>query len=108
MDKNQTNILLATASLEEIRDMLIVEQKKLFNQIFEEFKEKSKKQKPRQYLTANETCKMLNITRQTLHNWSSNGTLHKLKIQGRIYYKQGDIEKAIEGKSLNFGGENNE
>lgn len=44
---------------------------------------------------AAELCKLLNVTRQTLHMWNKEGLLKPHKIKSRTYYLWADLEKLI-------------
>lgn len=108
MKNSQNQVLITTGSLEEIREMLIEEQNKLLTRILQELRDQSKKPKTKPYLTAKETCQHFGISRQTLYNWVKCGTLPKVKLNGRIYFKLTDIEKAMERNSTAWKGKNNE
>jgi len=48
----------------------------------------------KEYLSIKEICDLLQITRQTLHNWTVKGIFPKpVKIGRRVYYLQSDINK---------------
>lgn len=42
-----------------------------------------------------EVCKMLSISRQTLHSWVKDGILKPYKIKSRVYFLWNDLEKLI-------------
>ena len=42
-----------------------------------------------------EVCKMLQISRQTLHTWTKDGLLKGYKIKSRLFFLWTDIEKLI-------------
>jgi Helix-turn-helix domain len=48
---------------------------------------------------ATEVCKLLHISRQTLHMWSKDGILKPYKIKSRLYYLWSDLEDLIKNKS---------
>ena len=50
---------------------------------------------PTQYLTRKQVAKMLDINLTTLNNWTNRGALTSYGIQGRVYYKRDEVEKAI-------------
>ncbi len=47
---------------------------------------------------AAEVCRMLNVSRQTLHTWTRDGTLRGYKIKSRLFYLWSDIEKLLAPK----------
>jgi excisionase family DNA binding protein len=42
-------------------------------------------------LTPAEVCKLLKISKPTLHNWTNKGMLNPMKVQRRVYYNRTDI-----------------
>lgn len=40
------------------------------------------------YLTGEEVCEQLHISKRTLQNWRDNGTLEYVKIGGKVLYLQ--------------------
>lgn len=44
---------------------------------------------------AHEVCKMLQVSRQTLHKWAKEGILKPYKIKSRVFYLWADIEKLV-------------
>lgn len=46
-------------------------------------------------LTANQTVKLLDVTRKTLRDWEKQGVLCPMRIARRTYYRQSDIQKAL-------------
>lgn len=48
---------------------------------------------------ATEVCKMLQVSRQTLHTWAKEGLLKPYKIKSRVFYLWSDIEKLIAPKA---------
>ncbi len=49
-------------------------------------------------LTTNEACRMLRVTRQTLHRWKTEGIIPHVRIGSSIRYKESDVMKFIEDK----------
>lgn len=47
---------------------------------------------------AAEVCKLLQISRQTLHLWNKEGILRQYKIKSRSFYLWADIEKLVSPK----------
>lgn len=48
-----------------------------------------------EYLTTNEACSKLKITRKTLETWCGEGKLPKYKIGGRVLYKLNEVDNLI-------------
>jgi len=46
-------------------------------------------------LTRKETAKKLQISLQTLHDWSKRGLLKSYIIGGRVFYKESEIDSAL-------------
>lgn len=53
------------------------------------------KQDAEKYLTREETAKKCAITLATLNNWVNAGKIMAHKINGRVLFKQIDIDKAL-------------
>lgn len=75
----------------ELKSLLKESVKQEFNQLKEEILCKT----PTQYLTRKEVAKMLHIDLKTLYNWTNKEVLTSYGIQGRVYYKRDEVEKAI-------------
>ena len=55
---------------------------------------------PKEYLTPNETAKLLHVNRSTLYQWNKNGYLRVIEVGGKRLYRQSDID-AILNRILN-------
>ena len=75
----------------ELKSLLMEGVQQVINQIREEFQPKT----PTQYLTRKQVAKMLDINLTTLNNWTKKRILTSYAIQGRVYYKRDEVEKAI-------------
>jgi len=75
----------------ELKSLLMEGVQQVVNQIREEFQPKT----PTEYLTRKQVAKMLDINLTTLNNWTNRGALTSYGIQGRVYYKRDEVEKAI-------------
>ena len=75
----------------ELKSLLMEGVQQVVNQIREEFQPKT----PTEYLTRKQVAKMLDINLTTLNNWTNRGALTSYGIQGRVYYKRDEEEKAI-------------
>ena len=75
----------------EIKSLLMEGVQQVVNQIREEFQPKT----PTEYLTRKQVAKMLDINLTTLNNWTNRGALTSYGIQGRVYYKRDEVERAF-------------
>jgi hypothetical protein len=48
-----------------------------------------------EYLTREETAKLLKVDLSTLWHWNKKGILTPFGISNRVYYKRSDIDKAM-------------
>ena len=84
-------IQITELTTNELKSLLKESVKQEFNQLKEEILSKT----PTQYLTRKQVAKMLDINLTTLNNWTNRGALTSYGIQGRVYYKRDEVEKAI-------------
>ena len=75
----------------ELKSLLMEGVQQVVNQIREEFQPKT----PTAYLTRKQVAKMLDINLTTLNNWTNKGVLISYGIQGRVYYKRDEVERAF-------------
>lgn len=54
------------------------------------------------FLTTEEACQMARVSRPTLHRWKSNGIIPFVKIGKNIRYKESDLKKLLESRSINY------
>ena len=66
----------------------------LRNQILNDLKE-AVREKKESYLTPDQACKELGISRGTVNNWADRGILKLYRLGGRTYFKFSEIEKAM-------------
>ena len=84
-------IQITELTTNELKSLLKESVKQEFNQLKEEILCKT----PTQYLTRKQVAKMLDINLTTLNNWTKKRILTSYAIQGRVYYKRDEVEKAI-------------
>ena len=84
-------IQITELTTNELRSLLKESVKQEFNQLKEEILCKT----PTQYLTRKQVAKMLDINLTTLNNWTNRGVLTSYGIQGRVYYKRDEVERAF-------------
>ena len=75
----------------ELKSLLMEGVQQVVNQIREEFQPKT----PTEYLTRKQVAKMLDINLTTPNNWTNKGVLISYGIQGRVYYKRDEVERAF-------------
>ena len=75
----------------ELKSLLKESVKQEFNQLKEEILCKTSTE----YLTRKEVAKMLHIDLKTLKIWTNKGVLISYGIQGRVYYKRDEVERAF-------------
>ena len=75
----------------ELKSLLMEGVQQVVNQIREEFQPKT----PTEYLTRKQVAKMLDINLTTLNNWTKKRILTSYAIQGRVYYKRDEVERAF-------------
>lgn len=51
-------------------------------------------------LSPKEVCSMLRISRQTLHKYTKVGSIRKLTVGAKVYYKKSEVEKLM--KAVNY------
>lgn len=49
------------------------------------------------YLTSEELCSILKISRRTLQDYRNNGILPFIQLPGKILFRESDIRKVLEG-----------
>lgn len=84
-------IQITELTTNELKSLLKESVKQEFNQLKEEILCKT----PTQYLTRKQVAKMLDINLTTLNNWTNRGVLISYGIQGRVYYKRDEVERAF-------------
>ena len=84
-------IQITELTTNELKSLLKESVKQEFNQLIEEILCKT----PTQYLTRKQVAKMLDINLTTLNNWTNRGVLTSYGIQGRVYYKRDEVERAF-------------
>lgn len=48
------------------------------------------------YLTSEELCSILKISRRTLHDYRSNGILPFIQLPGKVLFRESDIKNVLE------------
>ena len=63
----------------------------------EELKQNNNTADSEKYLTTNEVSKRLGVDDSTLWRWNEIGYLKKIKLGNKVFYKESDILKLMEG-----------
>lgn len=71
--------------------------KEAFLQWSEEVKSEEKQPQVENYLTSPETARRLGVDESTLWRWDKSGYLKKLKVGGKVRYRESDVIKLMEG-----------
>lgn len=66
------------------------------SQLMAELKQQFIPKQPAEYISAEELCKRLSITKPTVHEWRKRGIIQAYKIGARVYYKWDEVEKAMQ------------
>ena len=89
LNKTQLNaefVSMLTPFLKELKELTIK-----VDQLQDQLSNKTK-----EYYSSKELETILGVSRSTIHNWSSQGKLHKYLIsEGKVLYKWADVEKLI-------------
>lgn len=51
-----------------------------------------------EFLTRNETARLLKISLPTLHDWTRTGKLKSYRISSRLRYRRSEVIEALEGR----------
>lgn len=87
------NKRLIDASTNELVELL---KTGILPEIVNEIKNHIKPPKKENYLTRKEVCEIFQIDYSSLWRWTSKGTLTAYNIEGKVLYKQSEIDAAIE------------
>ena len=80
------SITITIKELKEFADYLLQQSKDDIERLILETKQ------PKEYLTPNETAKLLHVNRSTLYQWNKNGYLRVIEVGGKRLYRQSDID----------------
>ena len=83
------SITITIKELKEFADYLLQQSKDDIERLILETKE---------YLTPNETAKLLHVNRSTLYQWNKNGYLRVIEVGGKRLYRQSDIDAILNRK----------
>ena len=86
------SITITIKELKEFADYLLQQSKDDIERLILETKQ------PKEYLTPNETAKLLHVNRSTLYQWNKNGYLRVIEVEGKRLYTQSDIDAILNRK----------
>ena len=90
------NIILQQITPDDLVNLLV---ERLKSEIQKEFPIKESQE----YLTRQETARLLQVSLVTLNDWSKRGILQSYRIGGRIRYKKSEIDQSFhQVKNLKF------
>lgn len=84
-------VQLIQISPEELQDAIVKGVKTHLDELKKDFQPKE----PAELMTRQEVAEWLKVDISTIHNWSTKGILKKYSIEGRVYYKRDEVNKAI-------------
>lgn len=85
-------IQIESTNIEELTDII---SEKLLNKLEKKLLSANQKSYDDELLTREETAKLLKINITTLWNWTRKGKIIAYGIGNRVYYKRGEIIKAL-------------
>lgn len=68
--------------------------KQVFNILIPELYKTLQNNSP-EYLTADQVCKRLSLTKPTIHDWKKKGILKSYQIGARVYYRWDEVQNAM-------------
>ena len=71
-----------------------------FRERAERFRELFSPPQPRRWLTAEEVCKALRITKRTLQYYRSEGIIPSTSLGNKILYKESDIARILQNNLI--------
>lgn len=94
---NEKTSILLHFSKSDLAKMMTEIFKREIEIAFDKHESAFNKQEPKtEYLTRNETAKLLSISLVTLYHWTNKGILIKHLISSRVRYKRSEVEAALQ------------
>jgi excisionase family DNA binding protein len=85
------NLILSTVPLDQLRSIIL----ETVNTAFQSQKNSEIRQEEDPFLKIHEVCKMLQVSRVTIHNWKKQGILPFHRISRKIYFKKSEVVAAL-------------
>ncbi len=57
--------------------------------------ELAKKMQTPEYLSADEVCRRLAVSKPSIHEWKNKGIIKSYKLGGRVYYRWDEVQNAM-------------
>lgn len=81
---------------------LIEANKKLIEDVRSSLEKQIREENEEKYLSANEVCKLINVSKPTLWRWEKIEYLIPIRVGGKVRYKLSDVEKTIQLRNNKF------
>ena len=85
------SVIIQAVSIDDLRLMV----KEVVSEVISDMIPKPPTQPP-EYLTRQQACDILQVSKVTLSKWSKSGILKAYRISSRVRYKQSEIEEALQ------------
>ena len=92
------NILLSPVPIDQLRSII----SETVNTAFQNQKNPEVKQEEDPFLKIGEVCKILGVSRVTVHTWKRKGILPFHRISRKIYFKKSDVLAALKQAKIRF------
>lgn len=76
--------------------------KKLIEDVRSSLEKQIREENEEKYLSSNEVCKLLNVSKPTLWRWEKIEYLIPIRVGGKVRYKLSEVEKTIQLRNNKF------
>ena len=87
-----STVQFVSTSPEELAEMISLQVKTEIQLLLAN---QEKQEAPNEYLTPEETCNLLSITKPTLWRYVKRGTVKKYTFENKVYYRRSEIENGF-------------
>ena len=81
---------------------LIEAKKKLIEDVRSSLEKQIREENEEKYLSADEVCKLINVSKPTLWRWEKIEYLIPIRVGGKVRYKLSEVEKTIQLRNNKF------
>ena len=81
---------------------LIEANKKLIEDVRSSLEKQIREENEEKYLSADEVCKLINVSKPTLWRWEKIKYLIPIRVGGKVRYKLSEVEKTIQLRNNKF------
>lgn len=81
---------------------LIEANKKLIEDVRSSLEKQIREENEEKYLSADEVCKLINVSKPTLWRWEKIEYLIPIRVGGKVRYKLSEVEKTIQLRNNKF------